>query len=45
MGREPESEAVKRSLKTRRKTVSVLCFVPECFDQDDTEADQEKISQ
>ena len=28
MEREPESEAVRRSLKTRRKSVSVLCFVP-----------------
>ena len=46
---EPESEAVRRSLKTRRRADSVLCFgltgrcAKDCFDQDATEAGQDWV--
>ena len=50
---EPECEAVRRSFKTRRRAVSVLCFgnkligmcAKDCCGRDDGKVDQEQVSQ
>ena len=50
---EPEAEAVRRSFKTQRRAVSVLCFgdkligrcAKDCCGRDDGKVGQEQVSQ